>query len=189
MMTPRPAPGATAGEETITESESDPSSSPARSKDAPWRQCLEDLAQSPLTPVLLVGPGGVGAARRLHRLTHRGTRAPFVHVDCTWLPERDVNRLLFGAENATKIERGFIERANGGTLFLDDIEELPSGEQARVAELLDSMRFRRSFGQNDVHVSLRVIACLAGTEEQALATGRLRRDLHARLSVLPVVLR
>ena len=96
--------------------------------------------------MLLVGPGGVGAARRLHRLTYRGTRAPFVHVDCTWLPERDVNRLLFGAENASKVERGFVERANGGTLFLDDIEELPSGEQARVAELLDSFRFGRRPG-------------------------------------------
>jgi DNA-binding NtrC family response regulator len=187
MMTLRPGPGGTASEETITDQV--PSSSHARTKDAPWRRCLDDLAQSPLTPVLLVGPGGVGAARRLHRLTHRGTRAPFVHVDCTWLPEREVARLLFGAENTSKIERGFVERANGGTLFLDDIEELPSGEQARIAELLDSMRFRRAFGQDDVHVSLRVVACLAGTEEQALTTGRLRRDLHARLSVLPVVLR
>jgi DNA-binding NtrC family response regulator len=160
-----------------------------RSKDAPWLRCLEDLAQSPLTPVLLVGPGGVGAARRLHRLTYRGSRTPFVHVDCTWLPERDVGRLLFGTESAAKIERGFVERANGGTLFLDDIEELPGGEQARIAELLDSMRFRRLLGQSDVEVSLRVVACLAGTEAQAVATGRLRRDLHVRLSVLPVVLR
>jgi DNA-binding NtrC family response regulator len=112
-----------------------------------------------------------------------------VHVDCTWLPERDVGRLLFGSESAAKIERGFVERANGGTLFLDDIEELQSGEQARIAELLDSMRFRRILGQNDVEVSLRVVACLAGTETDAVATGRLRRDLHARLSVLPVVLR
>src|SRR5579871_5296184 len=102
MMTPRPGPGGTASEETITDQA--PSSSHSRSKDAPWRRCLDDLAQSPLTPVLLVGPGGVGAARRLHRLTHRGTRSPFVHVDCTWLPERDVNRLLFGAENTSKIE-------------------------------------------------------------------------------------
>jgi DNA-binding NtrC family response regulator len=187
MMTSRPGRGGTEGEEPT--SDPVPSSSRACAKDAPWRRCLEDLARSPLTPVLLVGPGGVGAARRLHRLTYSGARAPFVHVDCTWLPERDVNRLLFGTENAAKIERGFIERADGGTLFLDDIEELPSGEQARIAELLDSMRFRRTFGQNDVHVSLRVVACLAGSEEQALATGRLRRDLHARLSVLPVVLR
>ncbi|HVW90306.1 MAG TPA: sigma 54-interacting transcriptional regulator [Gaiellaceae bacterium] len=185
MATPRLDPETTGGEA----SEHLPLSSRARAKDAPWRQCLEDLAKSPLTPVLLVGPGGVGAARRLHRLTYRGTRAPFVHVDCTWLPERDVNRLLFGSESASKIERGFVERANGGTLFLDDIEELPANEQARVAELLDSMRFRRAFGQDDVHVSLRVVACLAGTEEQALTTGRLHRDLHARLSVLPVVLR
>jgi DNA-binding NtrC family response regulator len=189
MMTSRPGPGGNAAPEEEAISEPAPSSSHSRSKDEPWRRCLDDLAQSPLTPVLLVGPGGVGAAKRLHRLTHRGTRAPFVHVDCTWLPEREVDRLLFGLENASKIERGFVERADGGTLFLDDIEELPSGEQARIAELLDSMRFRRTSGQNDVHVRLRVIACLAGTEEQALATGRLRRDLHARLSVLPVVLR
>ncbi len=161
----------------------------ARAKDAPWLRSLEDLAQSPLTPVLLVGPGGVGAARRLHRLTHRGNRSPFVHVDCTWLPDRDVSRLLFGAENTSKVERGFVERANGGTLFLDDIEELPGGEQARIAELLDSMRFRRLFGEHDVQVNLRVVACVAGSEAQALAAGRLRRDLHARLSVLPVVLR
>jgi len=185
MMSSRPGSG-TDGE-TPTSQSTD--ASRTRTKDAPWLRCLEDLAQSPLTPVLLVGPGGVGTARRLHRLTHRGSRAPFVHVDCTWLPERDVTRLLFGAENAEKVERGFVERANGGTLFLDDIEELPPSEQARVAELLDSMRFRRTFGQDDVHVNLRVVACLAGTEEQALSTGRLCRDLHSRLSVLPVVMR
>jgi DNA-binding NtrC family response regulator len=113
-------------------------------------------------------------------------RAPFVHVDCKWLPERDVGRLLFGSESSAKLERGFVERANGGTLFLDDIEELPSNEQTRIAELLESMRFRRVLGQRDVEVSLRVIACLAGTEARAMATGRLRRDLHARLSALPV---
>src|SRR5450432_1565122 len=90
--------------------ESRPLPSRTRSKDAPWLRCLDDLSQSPLTPVLLVGPGGVGAARRLHRLTYPGSRTPFVHVDCAWLPEHDISRLLFGCENAAKIERGFVER-------------------------------------------------------------------------------
>lgn len=161
----------------------------SRTREAPWYRSLEQLALSPLTPVLIVGQGGVGAARRLHRMTHPRGRPPFVHVDCTWLPERDASRLLFGLESPSKVERGFVERANGGTLFLDDIEELASVEQARVAELLDSMRFRRQQGQRDVEVKLRVVAGLAGNEASAVASGRLRRDLHARLSVLPVVLR
>jgi DNA-binding NtrC family response regulator len=122
-------------------------------------------------------------------MTHRGTRVPFVHVDCTWLPDREVSRLLFGTEHTARIERGFVERANGGTLFLDDIEELPLGEQARIADLLDRMSFRRVLGQLDIEVTLRVIAGLAGDEARALETGRLRRDLHARLSVLPLDLR
>src|SRR5215831_9802138 len=77
---------------------------------------LKELAQSPAVAVLLSG-GGAGAARQFHRMTHGNKRAPFVHVDCAWLPERGAGRLLFGSETGSADHRGFLERANGGTLF------------------------------------------------------------------------
>lgn len=121
-------------------------------------------------------------------MTHPRGRAPFIDVDCTWLPSEAAGRLLFGSEKAGRLERGFVERANGGTLFLEDIPELPGPEQSRLAKLLDSMQFRRQSGSRDVEVSLRVVAALSGTEETALSRGRLRRDLYSRLSVFRIVL-
>lgn len=152
-----------------------------------WLRFLVDLAKSPLTPVLIIGSDAANIARRLHDMTHLEEQAPFVTVDCTWLPANEAGQLLFGFERARHIRRGFMERANGGTLFLDDVTELPRQEQARLAKTLDSMRFRRNFGTGETEVSLRVVAGLRGNLAQSLATNRLRRDLHARLSVFPIV--
>lgn len=184
MATPRPD-GAIEPEE---QSEA-PIPSGVRLRDAFMLRGIEDVAKSPTEAVLIVGQGALGAARRIHRLTHAGARAPFIHVDCGWLPGRDGSRLLFGTEDGTAIERGFVERANGGTLFLDDISELPGDEQARLAEVIETMTLLRESGIGPVPVRLRIVASLTDTEEHALTTGRLRRELHARLTVLPVVLR
>jgi DNA-binding NtrC family response regulator len=113
---------------------------------------LHDVALSPRTPVLVEGPGGVEVARRLHELTYDGADAPLIEVDCTWLPTAEVGRLLFGEERDASIYRGFVERANGGTHFLDDVASVRHGA------------------------------------EKLVRSGRLRRDLHARLCVFPIVL-
>lgn len=152
-----------------------------------WLHFLADLAKSPLTPVLIIGSDAANVARRLHDMTHQDQHAPFITVDCTWLPANEAGPLLFGVERAHHVRRGFMERANGGTLFLDDITELPRQEQARLAKVLDSMRFRRNFGTGETEVSLRVVAAVRGNLAQSLAKNRLGRDLHARLSVFPIV--
>jgi DNA-binding NtrC family response regulator len=114
--------------------------------------------------------------------------ALLIEVDCTWLPAKQIGRMLFGEESGDRIYRGFVERANGGTLFLDDIGELPAIEQARLVTVLDSMRFRRQMGTHEVSVKLRLAGSVRGSAEIMARSGRLRRDLLARLSVFPIVL-
>jgi DNA-binding NtrC family response regulator len=138
--------------------------------------------------VLVEGTGAVTIARRLHDLTYRDSNAPLVEVDCTWLPTGDVGRLLFGAESAGTIYRGFIEQANRGTLLLDDVAELPASEQARLVTLLDSRCFRRQRGRRNVAVKMRIVASVREPAHRLVNSGRLRRDLYARLCVFPIVL-
>ena len=164
----------------------EPTVAQARERRTPWLERVEELAAAPHTPLLLVGAGGAGAAKRLHRATHRGKLAPFVHVDCSWLPEGDAARALFGVESASKVERGFVERANGGTLFLDHAERLPLAEQARLSTLFDTMRIRRIDGREELPVSVRVVACVSSNEDAMLAEGRLHPDFHDRLCVLSI---
>jgi len=164
------------------------SEKPQRLEEPRWQSLLEDVSSSPWTPVLIEGPGGVEVARRLHQLTYRGSSAPLVEVDCTWLPTGGVGRLLFGEENDVTIYRGFVERANGGTLFLDDVTELPAPEQARLVTLLDTRRFRRQRGAHDIPVTLRIVASVRDDAAKFVKKGLLRRDLYARLCVFPIVL-
>jgi len=156
---------------------------------------LEQVAQSPLTPVFLVGPSGAGkqyAAEMLHKMTfaENPDGAPFVEVNCAALPSHLVESELFGHErgaftDAKTMRRGLIELADGGTLFLDEITELPEPSQAKLLKFLDSMRFRRLGGQREIEVSLRVVAA-TNREIQRLDPGRFREDLYHRLAVFLV---
>jgi two-component system, NtrC family, response regulator AtoC len=158
---------------------------------------IERVAQSPLTPVFLVGPSGAGkqyAAELLHRMTFPsatgGVEAPFVEVNCAALPAHLVESELFGHErgaftDAKTMRRGLIEMADGGTLFLDEITELPEPSQAKLLKFLDSMRFRRLGGQREIEVSLRVVAA-TNRNVNKLDGGRFREDLYHRLAVFLV---
>jgi DNA-binding NtrC family response regulator len=152
-----------------------------------WTSVLEDLSRSPFTPVLVEGGSAAALGRTLHEMTFGGRPAPLVDVDCTWLPASAASRMIFGAELGGRIYRGFVERANGGTLILDDVVELPNEEQARVVTLLDSMCVRRHMGTECVPVRVRVVASVRSSASELAKNGRLRRDLHARLSVFPIV--
>jgi two-component system response regulator AtoC len=156
---------------------------------------LEQVAQSPLTPVFLVGPSGAGkqyAAEMLHKMTfaENPDGAPFVEVNCAALPGHLVESELFGHErgaftDAKTMRRGLIELADGGTLFLDEITELPEPSQAKLLKFLDSMRFRRLGGQREIEVSLRIVAA-TNRDIQKLDPGRFREDLYHRLAVFLV---
>jgi two-component system, NtrC family, response regulator AtoC len=156
---------------------------------------LEQVAQSPFTPVFLVGPSGAGkqfAAEMLHKVTFadRPDGAPFVEVNCAALPGHLVESELFGHErgaftDAKAMRRGLIEMADGGTLFLDEITELPESSQAKLLKFLDSMRFRRLGGQREIEVSLRVVAA-TNRELSRLDHAHFREDLYHRLAVFLV---
>ena len=156
---------------------------------------LQRVSQSPLTPVLLVGPSGAGkqyAAELLHRMTfaHERDGAPFVELNCAALPAHLVESELFGHErgaftDAKATRRGLIEMADGGTLFLDEITELPEPSQAKLLKFLDSMRFRRLGGQREIGVSLRIVAA-TNRDLTHIESSRLREDLYHRLAVFQV---
>ena len=157
---------------------------------------LRRVSQSPLTPVFILGASGSGkqyAAERLHALTHGGSGAdaPFIDVNCAALPSNLVESELFGHErgaftDARSSRRGLIEMADGGSLFLDEIGELPEASQAKLLKFLDSMRFRRVGGERELEVSLRVIAATNQDIEGLVKSGRFREDLYHRLSVFVV---
>jgi two-component system response regulator AtoC len=156
---------------------------------------VEQVSQSPYTPVFLVGPSGAGkqyAAEMLHKFTFadKPDDAPFVEVNCAALPGHLVESELFGHErgaftDAKAMRRGLIEMADGGTLFLDEITELPEPSQAKLLKFLDSMRFRRLGGQREIEVSLRVVAA-TNRDVARLDPGRFREDLYHRLAVFLV---
>jgi two-component system response regulator AtoC len=159
---------------------------------------LASVSQSPLTPVLMQGPSGVGkqrAAEQLHSLTYAAIDrdAPFVEVNCAALPDDLVESELFGHEkgaftDARSTRRGLIEMASGGTLFLDEITEMPLRSQAKLLKFLDTMRFRRLGGQREIALELRVVAATNQSLEALIQAGRFREDLYHRLAVFLVTI-
>jgi two-component system, NtrC family, response regulator AtoC len=159
---------------------------------------LKSVSLSPVTPVLVRGPSGVGkqrAAETLHVLTWSrfDQDAPFVEVNCAALPDDLVESELFGHEkgaftDAKATRRGLIEMAAGGTLFLDEIVEMPARSQAKLLKFLDTMRFRRLGGQREIAVELRVIAATNQDVEALVKAGRFREDLYHRLAVFVVTI-
>jgi len=156
---------------------------------------LSRLSNSPLTPVLLLGPSGAGkqfAAELLHQLTHGGRdSAPFVDINCAALPEHLVESELFGHErgaftDARNTRRGLLEMASGGTLFLDEVTELPEASQAKLLKFLDSGRFRRLGGTRELEVELRITAATNRDIGEMVAKGKFREDLYHRLAVFVV---
>jgi two-component system, NtrC family, response regulator AtoC len=158
-----------------------------------FTRTLEQLAQSPFTPVLLVGPSGAGkqyAAEALHRYTYppAGTDSPFVDVNCAAIPADLIEGTLFGWErgaftDARTARRGLIEMADKGTLFLDEIAELPDHSQAKLLKFLDAQRFRRLGGEREIEVAVRVIAATNRDVDAFVKAGKFREDLYHRLSV------
>src|SRR5262245_28041336 len=161
-------------------------------------EVLTRVAQSPLTPVLLVGPSGSGkqrAAEILHQMTYdqRDADAPFMQVNCAALPEDLIENELFGHEkgaftDAKSTQRGLIEMAAGGTLFLDEVTEMPLRSQAKLLKFLDTMRFRRLGGQREIAVDLRIVAATNADIRDMVRRGQFREDLYHRLSVFAVAI-
>src|SRR5215470_8013478 len=143
--------------------------------------------------VVVLGESGSGkelVANAVHQLSERRGR-PFVAVNCGALPETLIESELFGHERgsftgAARTHRGCFERASGGTLFLDEITEMPIDMQVRLLRALETGRFSRIGGDQEIATDVRVIAASNRDLRNAVATGKLREDLMYRLCVIPV---
>ncbi len=152
----------------------------------------KQAAASPVT-VLLLGETGTGkevVARAIHRWSPRSSR-PFVAVNCAAFPENLLENELFGHEKgaftgAIKREPGKIEIAEGGTVFLDEIGDMPLTMQSHLLRVLNDRTFYRVGGTQEVRADVRFIAATNKNLQQAIRQGTFREDLYFRLAVITI---
>jgi Nif-specific regulatory protein len=145
--------------------------------------------------VLLLGESGTGktlTARIIHELSDR-RRNPFIKVNCASLPENLIESELFGHEKgaftgATNQKKGRLEEAHCGTVFLDEIGELPLPVQAKLLRFLQEKDFERLGSTRTRKVDVRVVAATNMDLNRAVAEGRFRSDLFYRLNVFPIAI-
>ena len=155
---------------------------------------VEQVAATNAT-VLILGETGTGkelVARAIHDLSDRGDR-PLVKVNCAALPANLIESELFGHEKgsftgASGQKIGRFELADGGTIFLDEIGELPLELQVKLLRVLQEQEIERIGGAETKRIDTRVIAATNRDLKQAIANGEFREDLFYRLNVFPVVL-
>jgi two-component system response regulator AtoC len=158
------------------------------------RQLIERVADTDVT-VLIRGESGTGkelVARAIHSASPRRDR-PFVKTNCAALPSELLESELFGFERgaftgATQQKPGKFEFANQGTMFLDEISEIPTTLQAKLLQVLQDGEFARLGGRDDVRVDVRILAATNRDLEQAVAEGQFREDLFFRLNVVCITL-
>jgi DNA-binding NtrC family response regulator len=145
--------------------------------------------------VLITGESGTGkelVARTLHDLSPRRSRS-FVAVNCAAIPESLMESEIFGHEKGAftgAVERrvGCFELADGGTLLLDEIGEMPLQTQAKLLRVLEDSKLRRLGSKSEVSVDVRVLAATNKVPEEAVSKGQLRNDLYYRLNVVRIAL-
>jgi two-component system response regulator AtoC len=156
---------------------------------------LQNIAQSGASTVFLRGDSGTGkdlAARIIHHNSDRAHRR-FMNITCTALSETLLESELFGHErgaftDARQQKKGLLELADSGTVFLDEVGDMPPALQAKLLRFLEERAFRRVGGIDDISVDVRVIAATNRDIEKAIREGQFREDLYYRLNVVPVYL-
>ena len=159
------------------------------------RDLLAKIAGSDATTVLVRGENGTGkelAARAIHFGSGRAQQ-PFLDINCSAVPEQLFESELFGHErgaftDAKQLKKGLLEMADGGTLLLDEIGDMKLPLQAKLLRVLETRKFRRVGGTQDIGVDVRVIALTNRDLERLVAEGLFRQDLYYRLKVIEVLL-
>jgi Nif-specific regulatory protein len=146
------------------------------------------------TTVLLIGESGVGKETAANAIHYDGLKAagPLVKFGCGQTTELLADSRLFGREKGTSAgapgQKGRFEAADGGTIFLDDIDQLPLGVQAKLLGFLKERSFERAGGAKAVKADVRVVAATCRDLAELVAEGRFIEDLYYRLSVFPIVI-
>ncbi len=154
---------------------------------------VTEVAQHETATVFITGESGTGkevVAQSIHYLSPHKDK-PFLEINCATLPENLLESELFGHEkgaftDAKQRKKGLFEAANGGTVFLDEIGEMPMNLQAKLLGVLERKRFRRLGGHRDIQVAVRIIAATNIDPKKAIAEKNFREDLYYRLNVFPL---
>ena len=155
-------------------------------------EMVKKVAQTQAT-VLIQGESGTGKEVVAHAIVEHSTRAqkPFVKVNCAAVPETLLESEFFGHEKgaftgAVSRREGRFETANGGTLLLDEIAEIPMSLQVKLLRVLQEREFERVGGNKTVRVDVRLIASTNRDLQEAVRQGQFREDLYYRLNVVPI---
>lgn len=157
------------------------------------RAQITKIGESQTQTILLSGETGVGkavVARQIH-MKGGGPESPFVEINCATLPEQRIEAELFGAEQGAlpgllSRRRGLVEIADGGSLFLDEVSEMPLAVQAKLLTFLETRSYRPLGSARERFADVRVVAATNKTLESEVAADRFRQDLYFRLNIIPI---
>ena len=154
------------------------------------KKIIEKLSTSE-SRVLISGQTGTGkelVARKIHKNSLR-SKEPFVIINAALLKENTYEKELFGEEfDDGNISFGALERANKGTLLIDEVSEIPYQTQANVLRVLIDQKFKRLNGSKDIHVNIRLISSTSKDLQDLVKMNKFREDLFHRLNVIPIEL-
>ncbi|MCK6485979.1 MAG: sigma-54-dependent Fis family transcriptional regulator [Phycisphaerae bacterium] len=156
-------------------------------------QTIRDVSASGASTIFLRGESGTGkdlVAKAIHYNSDRVGR-PFMNITCTAITETLLESELFGHErgaftDAKQKKKGLLELADGGTVFLDEVGDMPPKLQAKLLRFLEERMFRRVGGVQDIEVDVRIIAATNRDIDQLIRDGVFREDLFYRLNIIPI---
>ena len=157
-------------------------------------ELAEKVARSSDTTVLIHGESGTGKeliAHLVHVKTPRRSEAPFVELNCAAIPETLLEAELFGHErgaftDAKRSKPGLLEQAEGGTVFLDEVGDMPLATQAKLLKVLETQVFRRLGGTRDIGADVRFVSATHRDLEKSVQEGSFRLDLFHRIDVFHI---